>query len=190
MKIGLLLGSFNPFHNGHLLIAGYMAEFADLHEVWLIVSPHNPLKNVDDLLSEQYRYQLVKLGIGNNNKLKASDIEFTLSKPSYTIHTLNYLKEIYPSHEFVLILGSDCLETFDQWKDYKEILLNHQLYIYPRFGSDGEKFISHPKIKFINAPVIEISSTFIRKSIKEKKNVSYMMPDKVYNTINEKGFYR
>jgi nicotinate-nucleotide adenylyltransferase len=189
MKVGLFFGSFNPVHAGHLVLANYMLEYTDLERIWFVVSPHNPLKNKSTLLDEKQRLQMVDLAIGDNIKLKASNIEFNLPQPSYTIVTLTYLKEKYPQHEFVLIMGADNLESFHKWKNYEEILKHHQLYIYPRPESDGGKLKDHPQIKLINAPLMEISSTAIRQAIKEKKDMRYFMPEAVWQYINEMHFY-
>lgn len=189
MKIGLFFGSFNPVHNGHMVIANYMAEFTDLEQVWLVVSPHNPLKPAESLLQDYHRFHLVSLAIGDYKKIKASKIEFTLPKPSYTINTLARLHEKHPQDNFVLIAGSDTLETFKKWKNWEQILELHEIYIYPRINNDGGELKNHPKIKFINAPVIEISSTFIRKAINEKKDVRFLLPEQVYNYMEEMHFY-
>ena len=189
MKVGLFFGSFNPVHAGHLVLANYMLEYTDLERIWFVVSPHNPLKKKSTLLDEKQRLQMVDLAIGDNIKLKASNIEFNLPQPSYTIVTLTYLKEKYPQHEFVLIMGADNLESFHKWKNYEEILKHHQLYIYPRPESDGGKLKDHPQIKLINAPLMEISSTAIRQAIKEKKDMRYFMPEAVWQYIKEMHFY-
>ncbi|CAN5474616.1 nicotinate (nicotinamide) nucleotide adenylyltransferase [soil metagenome] len=190
MRIGIYPGSFNPIHVGHMVIAGYMAEFAGLDQVWMVVSPRNPLKMTKDMLQDYHRLDLVKLAIGDNRKIKASDVEFKLSKPSYTINTINFLKEKYPAHEFVLIMGEDNLTTFDQWKDY-EVLLEHcMLYVYPRLHVEETKFHQHPKVKLIReVPVMEISATFIRNSIRQKKDVQYMLPESAWKHIEEMKFY-
>lgn len=190
MKTGLFFGSFNPVHNGHMVIANFFTEFSDLNQVWFVVSPHNPLKPAGSLLNDFQRLQLVELAIGDYRKMKASKIEFGLPKPSYTINTLTHLQEKYPQHEFVLIMGSDNLHTFHKWKNYEQILEYYSIYIYPRPGFDGGDFKSHPKVKFIEAPLMEISSTFIRNSIKSKKDVRFMMPEKVADYIDEMNFYR
>ena len=189
MKIGLFFGSFNPIHTGHLVIADYMAEFTELKQVWFIVSPRNPLKIKSSLLQDYHRLALVKEAIKDNKKLKASNVEFKLSQPSYTINTLVHLTEQYPQHEFVLIMGCDNLVTFDKWKNYKQILEDYEIYVYPRTNCSGGKFIDHPNIKMIDAPIMEISASFIRKAIKDKKDVRYMMPESVYNYIEEMHFY-
>ncbi len=190
MKIGLFFGSFNPVHCGHMIMAGYMSEFTDLDQVWFIVSPHNPLKLKNSLLQDYHRMTLAKIAIGNNRKIKASDIEFKLPRPSYTINTLAYLFEKFPAHQFVLILGSDNLESFHKWKNYKQILEQVELYIYPRKDSDGGELKIHPNVKKIPAPLMEISSSFIREAIKNKKDVRYMLPEKVWEYLDEMNFYK
>jgi nicotinate-nucleotide adenylyltransferase len=190
MKIGLYFGSFNPIHSGHLVIAGYMAEFSDLKQVWMVVSPHNPLKPAGTLLQDYHRFHLVELGIGSNKKLKASKIEFELARPSYTVVTLAYLQDKYPKHEFSLIMGADNLENLHKWKNFELILEHHDLYVYPRPNHDGGNLKDHPRVKWIDAPQMELSSSFIRKSIKEGKDVRYMMPETVADYIDEMNFYK
>lgn len=189
MKIGLFFGSFNPVHTGHMILANYMAEFTDLQQVWLVVSPHNPLKKKSSLLSDHHRLQLVRLAIGENSKLKASDIEFKLSQPSYTINTLTYLKEKYPQNQFALIMGSDNLGNFHKWKNYEQILAQYEIYVYPRPENDGGELKNHAKVKMLNAPLVEISSSFIRQGIKDGKDMHYMLPEAVLNYIKEMHFY-
>jgi len=190
MRIGIYPGSFNPVHIGHMVIAGYMSEFTDLDEVWMVVSPRNPLKETSDMLQDYNRLDLVKLAIGDNKKIKASDVEFRLPKPSYTINTINFLKEKYPGNEFVLILGEDNLTTFDQWKEYETLLELCMIYVYPRLHVEQSKFHVHPKVKLIReVPVMEISATFIRNSIRKKIDVRYMVPLAVWDKIEETGFY-
>ena len=189
-KTGLFFGSFNPVHCGHMIIAGYMSEFTDLDQVWFVVSPHNPLKIKSTLLQDYHRMSLVKIAIGDNRKLRASDIEFKLPKPSFTIHTLAHLQEKFPEREFALIIGSDNLDTFTRWKNYEQILEQCWLYVYPRKSADGGELRNHPKVKWVDAPLVELSSSFIRESIKSKKDVRYMMPEKVWEYIEEMHFYK
>ena len=190
MRIGLYPGSFNPVHTGHMVIAGYMAEFAGLDEVWMVVSPRNPLKLTHDMLQDYHRLELVKLAVGDYQRIRASDVEFKLTKPSYTINTLQYLKEKFPADEFALIVGEDNLATFDKWKDHEEILKLCMVYVYPRLNAEKTKFHVHPKIKLVKeVPVMEISATFIRESIQHKKDIRYMLPEAVWKSIEENGFY-
>lgn len=189
MKIGLFFGTFNPVHVGHMVIAGYMTEFTDLKEVWLIVSPQNPMKTESNLLDENHRLALVNLAVGNHPKLKVSDTEFSLPKPSYTIDTLAHFSEKYPEHEFVLILGSDNLVTFNKWKNFEQILERYSLYVYPRPGFSGGKLSSNTKVKITSAPMMEFSATFIRDAIKNKRDVRYMLTESVWNKIQEMHFY-
>ena len=190
MKIGLYPGSFNPVHTGHMVIAGYLSEFTDLDEVWMVVSPRNPLKMTNDMLQDYHRLDLVKRAIGDNKRIKSSDVEFRLPKPSYTINTIHHLKEKFPGDEFCLILGEDNLRTFDQWKNYEEILGLCMVYVYPRLGVEMTKFHVHPKVKLIKeVPVMEISATFIRESLRNKKNVRYMLPEAVWSQVEEMRFY-
>ncbi len=188
-KTGLFFGSFNPIHIGHLLIANYMVEFTDISEVWFVVSPHNPLKQKQSLLEGHHRLSLVNLAIKDNPNLKATNIEFKLTQPSYTINTLNYLKGKYPKKDFILIMGTDNLNTLNKWKNYEQILKYYELYVYPRPKFDGGIFKNHPKVKIINAPLMEISSSFIRKSIKKDKDMKYILPQKVYQYIKKMHFY-
>ncbi len=189
MKIGLFFGSFNPIHNGHLTLANYMLEYTDLERIWFVVSPHNPLKNKSTLLDEKQRLQLVNLAIGDNKKLKSTNIEFNLPQPSYTINTLRYLKEKYPKNVFAIIMGADNLENFHKWKNFKEILKNYQLYVYPRKESDGGQLKNHAHVKLVNAPLMQLSSTAIRQAIKEKKEVRHFLPEHVWQCIKETHFY-
>jgi len=190
MKVGLYFGSFNPVHNGHLVIAGYMAEFTELDQVWLVVSPHNPLKNASTLLNDYQRVHLVELAIGDYRRLKVSKVEFGLQKPSYTVVTLAYLYDRHPEHEFSLIMGSDNLATLHKWKDYRLILDNHDIYVYPRPLSDGGEFRKHPRVRWVEAPLIELSSTFIRHAIRDGRDVRFIMPESVAAYVDEMNFYR
>ena len=189
MKIGLFFGSFNPIHNGHLIIANYLLEFSDLDKIWFVISPQKPFKKKASLLADYHRYELVNLAIGDNNKYKVSDIEFKMPKPSYTIDTLTYLKDKYPEREFVLIMGSDNLKSLHKWKNSEQLLQNYKIIVYPRPGFVGSEMKNNPKISIVQAPLMEISSTFIRKSIKEKRDIRFFMPEKTYNYIREMHFY-
>lgn len=189
MKIGLFFGSYNPIHVGHLVIANYMVEFTDLDQLWFVVSPQNPFKKKSSLLPDYQRLQLVNIATENTNKFKASNIEFSLPKPSYTVDTLTYLHDKFPKYDFVLIMGSDNLENFHKWKNYEEILKYYEIYVYPRPNSKDNDLINHSKVKIVSAPIMEISSSFIRKSIKEGKDIQYFLSEKVYNYITEMHFY-
>lgn len=192
MKIGLYFGSFNPIHVGHMIIANHMTEFSDLDEVWFVVTPHSPFKKKSSLLADHHRYQVVLVATEDYSKLKPSNIEFGLPQPNYTINTLVSLIEKYPQHEFNLIMGEDNLKYFHKWKNNEMILQNHELYVYPRVFKNKEvsKFQDHPKVHFVDAPIIEISSTFIRKNIHQKKDIRALLPFKVWNYIDEMNFYK
>ncbi len=189
MKVGLFFGSFNPIHVGHMVIANYMLAHSDLDRIWFVVSPHNPLKEKNSLLHERQRLQMVTLAIGNNNKMKASNIEFKLPQPSYTINTLAYLREKYPANQFALIMGSDNLESIHKWKNFEEILKHYELYVYPRPSKKENEFLKHKHVKLIDAPLMEISSTAIRNAIKEKKDIRYFVPPDVWEYMREMHFY-
>jgi nicotinate-nucleotide adenylyltransferase len=189
-KIGLFFGSFNPIHIGHLIIANYMANHTDLSEVWLMVSPHNPLKKKDGLANMYDRLEMVNLALADAENIKSSDFEFRLKQPSYTIDTLTHLKERYPKKEFVLIMGSDNLVSLKKWKNYEIILRDYEIFIYPRPNYYDETMVDHPSITVTQTPLMELSSTFIRKSIAENKNVKYFLPDAVIDFIEKKGLYR
>jgi nicotinate-nucleotide adenylyltransferase len=194
-KIGLYFGSFNPVHIGHIAVAGYMLEFGGLDQVWFVVSPHNPLKKKETLLADQQRLYMVQLATGDSMKLRASDIEFRLPVPSYTIDTLAFLKEKNPGHLFSLIVGEDNLYTLHKWKNVMELIKNHELLVYPRPASTKpasamlEKVLSAAKITYVNAPLMEISGTFIRDGIKTGKDMSYFVPAAVWKYISEMHFY-
>jgi len=188
-KIGLFFGSFNPVHNGHMIIANYILEFSELEQIFFVVSPQNPFKKKAGLLEDYHRLALVKEAVGDNDKYHACDIEFKMPKPSYTIDTLTYLKEKYPEKEFSLIMGSDNLKNFHKWKNSKQIIDNHKIYVYPRPNFDTEKFINTKNIILIKAPLMEISATFIRNAVKEKKNIRYFMPERAWNYLKEMHFY-
>ena len=193
MNIGLYFGTFNPIHNGHMAIANHMVEFSGLDEVWMVVTPHNPFKKKTSLLEDNHRYQLVQIATEEYPKLKPSNIEFKLPQPNYTVNTLVHISEKYPQHTFNLIMGEDNLKSFHKWKNYKVILEQHDIYVYPRIVK-GEKiqtqFENHPKIHKVDAPIMEISSTFIRKAIADKKNISALLPCNVWRYIDEMNFYK
>lgn len=190
-KIGLYFGTFNPVHIGHLIIANFMATQTDLSEVWMVVSPRNPLKKKDTLLGNYDRLHLVNLGIGNNDRVKASDIEFSLPVPSYTIDTLTYLKEKFPDKKFVLIMGGDNLATFHLWKNYISILNHYSIYIYSRPGfAIPPEFSQHPSIQFFESPQMNISATYIRECIKKKKSVQYLLPEPVFEYIRDSNLFQ
>lgn len=191
MKVGLYFGTFNPIHAGHLIIANHMAEYSDLDQVWLIVTPHNPHKKKSTLLDDHHRLQMVFLATENYTKLKPSDIEFRLPQPNYTVHTLAHLQEKFPGHEFSLIMGDDNINSLHKWKNYEVILQNHDIYVYPRINSgEIDTDLDTSRIHRIDAPVMEISSTFIRESIKQGKNVQPLLPYKVWEYVEHNLFYR
>ena len=192
MKVGLFFGSFNPIHIGHLVIANHLVEYSDLDQVWFVVTPHNPFKNKNTLLDNYQRLEMVYRATKDYTKLKPSDIEFNLPQPNYTINTLVHLQEKYPQHEFALIMGEDNLKSFHKWKNYELILENHHIYVYPRVSDQKEetRFDGHKKIHVINAPLMELSSTFIRNAIKEGKNVQPMLPQHVWEYFDEMNFYK
>jgi nicotinate-nucleotide adenylyltransferase len=189
MHIGLYFGSFNPIHIGHLIIASYARHTTDLKQVWLVVSPQNPLKQSSSLLNEYNRLHLVNLAIHEDPFLKATDIEFSMPKPSYTVDTLAYLTEKYPQHSFSIIMGSDSLQNLAKWKNYQTILSNHTLYIFKRPGFEIISF-DNATIKVIDAPLLEISSTQIRTFIKNKIPIRYMVPDVVAAEIEASSYYK
>jgi nicotinate-nucleotide adenylyltransferase len=185
----LFFGSFNPIHIGHLCVAEYLVEFGGMDEVWFIVSPLNPLKDKATLLSDYARYEMVQEAIGKDTRFRVSDIEFHLSRPSYTIDTLTHLTEKYPGRKFILTGGTDLLVSFHKWKNYEQILQHYKLLLYPRHGSDDHPLTKHPSVTFIDAPRMEISASFIRGAIKNKKSVRYFLPDAVYRLIDKYGYY-
>jgi nicotinate-nucleotide adenylyltransferase len=194
-KIGLYFGSFNPIHIGHTAIAGYMTEFTGLDQVWFVVSPHNPLKKKETLLADHHRLYMTQLAIGDNNRLKASDIEFKLPVPSYTIDTLTYLKEKYPRNEFCLVMGEDNLNTLHKWKNAVELVRKYPVYVYPRPHTVKpsspllDQILSTAVIHSVKAPLMDISGTFIRNGIKAGKDMSYFVPAAVWKYIREMHFY-
>lgn len=194
-KIGLYFGSFNPIHIGHTAIAGYMTEFAGLDQVWFVVSPHNPLKKKETLLADHHRIYMVQLAIGDNDRLKASDIEFKLPVPSYTIDTLTYLKEKHLKNEFCLVMGEDNLYTLHKWKNAEELVSRYPIYVYPRPDSGKpsspllDQLLVKADVHRVDAPLMDISGTFIRGGIKNKKDMSYFLSAAVWKYIREMHFY-
>lgn len=189
-ETGLYFGSFNPVHIGHLAIANYMVEFAGLDEFWFVVTPQNPHKQKANLLNDYDRLEMVQMAVEGDNRLQVSDIEFFLQKPSYTVDTLAYLKERNPNRHFKILMGSDNLENFHKWKNFEIIVENYGVVVYPRPGFDKEKVQLHKNIVIAeNAPQMEISSSFIRKAIKNGKDVRHFLPPKVWEYILKRGFY-
>tara|TARA_B100000795_G_scaffold99911_1_gene73484 strand:+ start:14868 stop:15461 length:594 start_codon:yes stop_codon:yes gene_type:complete len=191
-KIGLYFGTFNPIHVGHLAIANHMVEFSALDEVWLVVTPHNPHKKKSTLLDNNHRLMMVDVAIEEYPKIKSSAIEFDLPQPNYTVHTLAFLEEKYPTQDFCLIMGEDNLKSFHKWKNYEVILARYELFVYPRIsqGLTETQFDNHPKITKVSAPIMELSSTFIRKAIKESKNIRPLLSGKVWEYLDEMNFYK
>lgn len=190
MEIGLFFGSFNPIHIGHLIIANHILNESSLKRIWFIVSPQNPFKSSSILLDEYNRLYLVRLAVEDDNRLKASDIEFHLPRPSFTSFTLTQLKEKYPEHTFSIIMGSDGFMNLHKWKNYESIIKNYSIYIYKRKGFDIDNSLTKADIFILDAPDLEISATMIRKNMKEGKSVRYLVPDKVMEEINKAGYYR
>lgn len=203
MKVGLYFGTFNPIHVGHLIIANYMTEHSDLDQVWIVVSPQNPLKKKKTLLADYHRLALVRAAIEDDPKLTVSDIEFQLPIPSYTSTTLTYLKEKHPENEFSLIMGEDNLRTFHKWHNHEVILDNHTIFVYPRVltiqeeaaqkegKSESNAFADHNNVVFCSdAPVMKISSSFVRNAINEGKDVRYLLTEPVHKYIEEMHFYK
>jgi len=196
MNIGLYFGTYNPIHVGHLIISNHMVDYTELDQVWLVVSPQNPFKTKATLLEDYHRLALVNIAIEGNNKLKASNIEFDLPKPSYTIDTLTFIKEKHPEHIFSIIMGEDNLRSFPKWKNYEQILENHNVFVYPRVLTEQESsstpavLKNHPKITIAkDAPLMKISASFVRKAIKDKKDVQYLLSEPVFTYLKEMHFY-
>lgn len=189
MRVGLFFGTFNPIHVGHLIIGNYFAQYADIDQVWYVVSPQNPFKQKSSLLGEHDRLHMVELGIEENDNLRASDIEFYLPKPSYTIDTLVHLSEKYPKHDFSIIMGADNLKFFHKWKNYETILKHYDVLVYKRFGYEAPEWEDHEKVQIMDVPNLEISASLIRNMIADGKSIRYLVPDKVAAYIDKTGFY-
>jgi nicotinate-nucleotide adenylyltransferase len=192
-KIGLFFGSFNPIHIGHLILGNYILENSDMEELWFVVSPQNPFKDKKSLLNDHNRLDMVQLAVKNYPKMRASNVEFSLPKPSYTIDTLTYLKEKYPDYSFALIMGEDNLDSLPKWKNSEKLIADYQIIVYPR-TFEGEKkaheYLQHENISLVNAPIIELSATKIRNMIKEGKNVRPMLPPEVFDYLDGSNFYK
>lgn len=189
-RTGLFFGSFNPVHIGHMMIASYMVDFTDLNQVWFVVSPHNPLKEKSSLLADHHRLAMVNLAIGDDPRFRSSKIEFKLPQPSYTIDTLTYLAEKHPGRQFIPIIGSDNISSFKKWKNWEVLLDLHRFYVYPRADSASGAPWNHPSFIPVDAPLITLSSSFIRQGIKAGKDMRYFLPEKVFHYIQEMNFYR
>ena len=196
MKTGLFFGSFNPIHIGHMAIANYITEYTDLREIWFVVSPHNPLKSKESLLDDRDRFHLVELAIGNDLRFRVSDIEFGLPRPSYTIDTLTHLSEKYPGRSFSLIMGEDNLNTLHKWKNAPELVRRYPLVVYPRLNPGRKSsrmlqdILGEASVTEINAPLMEISGTFIRNGIREGRDLSWFVPTPAWKYITEMHFYK
>lgn len=190
MRTALFFGSFNPVHIGHLAIANHIAEFGGVDEVWFVVSPQNPHKEKSSLLPERDRYDMVYRAVGDYPKFRVSDIEFRLPQPSYTIHTLTHLHEKFPGREFLLILGSDNLVHFHKWKNADQILARHPLVVYPRPGTPEEVYARFPDLVRVDAPQIDISSTFIREAIRNGKDIRFFVPEAAWKLLTEMNYFR
>jgi nicotinate-nucleotide adenylyltransferase len=191
LKVGLYFGSYNPIHIGHLAIANYMVEFTDIDQLWFVVSPQNPHKQKANLLNDYQRLEMVHRAVEGDDRLRASNIEFNLPKPSYTVDTLAYLKEQHPDYHFKILIGSDNLESFHKWKNHEIILENYGVIVYPRPGFDRSKVQITKNVAVAEqAPLMEISSSFIRKAIREGKDVRHFLPPKSWEYLEEMNFYR
>jgi len=191
LKVGLYFGSYNPIHIGHLAIANYMVEFTGIDQLWFVVSPQNPFKKKANLLDDYQRLEMAHRAVDSDDRLRASNIEFNLLKPSYTVDTLAYLKDKHPNYQFVVLMGSDNLENFHKWKNFETIVENYGIIVYPRPGFDKTKIRVHKNITIAeNAPLMEISSSFIRKAIQNGKDVRHFLPQKTWEYLEEMNFYK
>ena len=189
MKIGLYFGSFNPIHHGHLIIANFILQNSDLDQVWLVISPQNPFKPGHNLLNEYHRLHLANLALEGETRIKATDIEFRLPRPSYTIDTLTYLEEKYPDHEFVIILGSDSYQNLDKWKNAETLMNRYPMYVYTRPGFPVRNDL--PGIlTVLKAPMLQISATEVRNMLEKGQSIRYLVPDIVKEEIERNHYYR
>ena len=191
LKVGLYFGSYNPIHIGHLAIANYLVEYTDIDQLWFVVSPQNPFKKKANLLDDYHRLELVTRAVEDDDRLRASNIEFKLPKPSYTIDTLAYLKDQHSNYHYRIMMGSDNLENFHKWKNYETIVENYGVIVYPRPGFDKSKVQQHTNITIaVGAPLMEVSSSFIRHAIRDKKDVRHFLPRKTWEYLDEMNFYK
>jgi nicotinate-nucleotide adenylyltransferase len=190
MKVGLFFGSFNPIHVGHLIIANHLATHTDLDKVWMVVSPQNPLKPKKTLARDFDRLHLVRLGIGDNPRIEASNVEFNLPKPSYTVDTLAFLTEKHPDKTFALIMGGDNIASLHLWKNYEQLLANFDIYVYQRPGTELGPLATHPRVKVLEAPLLDISATYIRDCIRKGQSVRYLVPEPVFEYLKDNTLYK
>lgn len=192
MKVGLYFGTFNPVHVGHVILANHMLHYTDLDEVWMVVTPHNPHKKKSTLLDNHHRLELVYKATEGYENIRPSDIEFGLKQPNYTIDTLVHISEKHPNHEFAIIMGEDNLKSFHKWKNHEMILEEYEVFVYPRITKKQQvnNLENHSKIHFVDAPIVEISSTFIRKAIKNNKSVKHLLLPQVWSYIDLMNFYK
>ncbi|MCI4667627.1 MAG: nicotinate-nucleotide adenylyltransferase [Bacteroidia bacterium] len=190
MKVGLFFGSFNPVHVGHLILAQTALNQTELDKVWFIISPQNPFKEKKNLLAEYDRLRMAELAIGDHLDIQASNVEFSLPQPSYTIDTLTHLRDRYSNYEFSLIMGQDNLQYLDRWKNYEAITKYYQIYVYPRIEAGPSPFDEHPNVHFFEAPLLNISASYLRKLVKEGKAITYMVDKEVENYIEKNALFR
>jgi len=190
VRIGLFFGSFNPVHVGHMIIANYMVTHTEMDKLWMVVSPQNPFKEKKSLANNYDRLHLLQLALDNNSMITASDIEFSLPVPSYTIDTLTYLHEKYPDHEYVLIMGGDNLYSLHKWKNYELLLERYQIYVYTRPTHEIPDIAEHPNVHLFDAPLLDISSSYIRNEIAEARSIRYLVPDRVYEYLMANTLYK